>query len=426
MTGRVDPALQPLSSRAPQVPQCARALYASGVTTSPLPPAKSAQRFRPSRHRFDVPPEPGTIPGSTPAPRRAPWDKGLFAGGHPVQTGFFLTLGVGIALLGFYVLTNVGSLAGWVVTAAFIALGLDPIVRWLESRGLPRPVAVTAVIIALAMAITAFIVLAVPRMVHQAQQFMGTIPELVNQFMGSSFFEALDERFKIAATFEQTVGSLQTQLSTNQDLLGGMFGSVVSVGGVVINAVTGTIIVMALTLYFLFSLPMAKAWGYRLAPASRRARVQKLGDQMINGVGNYVVGQACVALINASVAFVLMTITGVPYATLLVLFVAVLAFIPLVGGVLAGILMTLFAILGGWDTVLPFALCYFAYLQIEAYFVSPRIMKRAVAVPGAVAVIAVAAGGALWGILGAVIAIPTAAAGLLLVREVFVPRQDAR
>ncbi|PBB08826.1 AI-2E family transporter [Kocuria sp. WRN011] len=365
-------------------------------------------------------------PGAAPAPRRAPWDKGLFAGGHPVQTGFFLTLGVGIALLGFYVLTNVGSLAGWVVTAAFIALGLDPIVRWLEARGLPRPLAVSAVILALALAMTAFIVLVVPRMVNQAQQFMGTIPQLVNQFMGSSFFEALDERFNIAATFEQTVASWQTQLSTNQDLLGGMFGSVVSVGGVVINAVTGTIIVMALSLYFLFSLPMAKAWGYRLAPASRRARVQRLGDQMINGVGNYVVGQACVAVINASVAFILMTVTGVPYATLLVLFVAVLAFIPLVGGVLAGILVTLFAILGGWDTVLPFALCYFAYLQIEAYFVSPRIMKRAVAVPGAVAVIAVAAGGALWGILGAVIAIPTAAAGLLLVREVFVPRQDAR
>ena len=401
-------------------------MYASGVTTSARPPEKSAAKFRPARHRFDVPPEPRNDAAAAVTPRRAPWDRGPFSPGHPVQTGFFLTVGVGIALLGYYVLTNVGSLAGWVVTASFIALGLDPIVRWLESRGLPRPLAVTAVIIALAAAITAFIVVVVPRMVEQAQHFMGTIPDMVNEFTNSSVFEALDRQFNIADAFDHTVGSLQTQLSTNQDLLGGMFGSVVSVGGVVLNAVTGTIIVMALTLYFLFSLPVAKAWGYRLAPASRRASVQRLGDQMINGVGNYVIGQACVAIINATVAFVLMTITGVPYAALLVLFVAVLAFIPLVGGVLAGIMVTLFATLGGWDTVVPYALCYFTYLQIEAYFVSPRIMKRAVAVPGAVAVIAVAAGGSLWGILGAVIAIPTAAAGLLLVREVFVPRQDAR
>lgn len=103
-----------------------------------------------------------------------------------------------------------------------------------------------------------------------------------------------------------------------------------------------------------------------------------------------------------------------------------LAFIPLVGGVIAGVVVSLVATLGGWNTVVPYALCYFGYLQVEAYLVSPRIMSRAVAVPGAVAIVAVAAGGALWGVLGALIAIPTAAAGLLLVREVFVPRQDAR
>lgn len=345
---------------------------------------------------------------------------------RPVQTGFLLTVGVGIALLGFYVLTNVGSLVGWIVTAAFIALGLDPIVRWLESKGLRRPLAAGVVILVLALGITAFILLAVPRMVDQAQQFVAGVPATVENFMNSTLFRAVNGRFDIATAFENTTAALQQRLSSDQNLLGGIFGSVVSVGAVVVNAVTGTLIVMALTLYFLFSLPTMKAWGYRLAPASRRARVVQLGDQMINGVGNYVVGQACVALLNATVAFTLMLVTGVPYATLLVLCVVLLAFIPLVGGVLAGILVTVVASLGGWDTALPYALCYFVYLQIEAYFVSPRIMARAVAVPGAVAVIAVVAGGALWGVLGALIAIPTAAAGLLLVRELFVPRQDGR
>ena len=88
--------------------------------------------------------------------------------------------------------------------------------------------------------------------------------------------------------------------------------------------------------------------------------------------------------------------------------------------------MSVIALMQGWQTALIYAICYFAYLQVEAYFISPRIMKRAVAVPAAVAVIAVAGGGALWGVLGAIIAIPVAASGLLLVREVFVPRQDAR
>ena len=73
-----------------------------------------------------------------------------------------------------------------------------------------------------------------------------------------------------------------------------------------------------------------------------------------------------------------------------------------------------------------FAAVYFVYLQIEAYVISPRVMARAVSVPAAVAVIAVIAGGALLGVLGALMAIPLAAALLLLVREVFIPRQDAR
>ncbi|RLZ03092.1 AI-2E family transporter, partial [Kocuria tytonicola] len=340
--------------------------------------------------------------------------------------GFLLTVGVGFALLGYYVLTNVGGLVGWIVTAAFISLGLDPLVRWLESKGMPRALAAAAVIVALALVLTTFILVVVPRMVEQAQQFAARVPEFVDSFVHSDLYHALNDRFDIAASVQKAASGLQERLASDENFLGGMFGSVVNVGGVVLSSVTGTLIVMALTLYFLFSWPTIKAWCYRLAPASKRARVTHLGDRMINGVGNYVMGQACVALLNATVAFILMSITGVPYASLLVLFVGLLAFVPLVGGVIAGVFVSLVATLGGWNTVVPYALCYFAYLQVEAYVVSPRIMSRAVAVPGAVAIVAVAAGGALWGVLGALIAIPTAAAGLLLVREVFVPRQDAR
>lgn len=361
-----------------------------------------------------------------PSHRRAPWDQGEHPLARPIQTGFFFTMGVGAALLGYYLVTNVGSLMGWVVTATFIALGLDPLVQWFERKGMPRALAATTVLLTVAIAVTMFILFMVPRMIEQAQQLVAQAPQLVDQFMESQIFRALDDQLNVATAFENATRSLQQHLSSDQDFLGGIFGSVVSVGGIMINAVTGTLIVMALSMYFLFTLPLTKAWVYRLAPASRRDRVEELGNRMTSGVGHYVVGQACVALINASVAFIVMLFTGVPYATLLVTFVVCLAFIPLVGGVLAGVLVTLIALTASWDTAAIYALCYFAYLQVEAYFVSPRIMSRAVAVPGAVAVIAVAAGGALWGVLGALIAIPTAAAGLMLVREVFIPRQDAR
>lgn len=405
----------------------------SGPRTGPTGPERSPGRSRHAqaldrflrpfpgprpRRRFEVPPEDGALPERSPDPWAGP--------ARPVQTGFLLTVGVGLALLGWWVLVNVGPLAGWVVTATFIALGLEPLVRWLVSRSIPRPGAVALVVLGLAGALAALIALVVPRVVAEAAQLAEIVPRLVDTVLASEAFAQLDARFRLNDSTAQWLQGLGGRIGEDGDFLGGVFGGVVGLGTVVLRTVAGTLIVLALTLYFLVSLPVMTEWAYRLAPASRRARVQELGDQMLRGVGHYVVGQTCVALLNAGVALVLMSVTGVPFAALLSLLVALLAFVPLVGGVLAGILVTVVAATAGWETALPYAVGYFAYLQVEAYFVSPRIMQRAVAVPGAIAVIAVAAGGALWGVLGALIAIPTAAAALLLVREVFVPRQDRR
>ncbi|GGG57488.1 AI-2E family transporter [Kocuria dechangensis] len=420
----------------PEPSQPSQASQPSGTPGSPgAPDAPATRAVRPRRAellgrflrplpgarprpRFEVPPEERASAERSPSSWAEP--------ARPVQTGFLLAVGVGLALLCWWVLANVGPLVGWVVTATFLALGLEPLVRWLETRGVPRPGAVLLVVLALAGAFALLIVVVVPRVVAEASLLAGRVPQLIDDFLGSEAFERLDRQLRIRDSTEQWVQDLSGRIAADQDFLGGLFGGVVGVGTVVLNVLAGTLIVLALTLYFLFSLPIMTQWAYRLAPASGRARVQELGDQMVRGVGNYVVGQTCVALLNAAVALVLMTVTGVPFAALLVVFVAVLAFVPLVGGVLAGLLVTLVALTADWGTALPYAIGYFAYLQVEAYFVSPRIMRRAVAVPGAIAVIAVAAGGALWGVLGALIAIPTAAAGLLLVREVFVPRQDRR
>jgi predicted PurR-regulated permease PerM len=129
-------------------------------------------------------------------------------------------------------------------------------------------------------------------------------------------------------------------------------------------------------------------------------------------------------VLNATYAFIIMSILHVPFSVLLAFVVALLAFIPLVGGLVAAIVVIAVSFTGGWQTAVVYAVLYFAYLQFEAYFSSPRIMQKAVAVPGAVAVISVIAGGSLLGVLGALIAIPTAAAVMLLVKEVFITRQD--
>ncbi|WP_104092303.1 AI-2E family transporter [Arthrobacter sp. GMC3] len=383
------------------------------MVSKPLPGAQP-------RVRFDLPSDSSDASAASheAAENETPTPTGMFR--HPIYFGFMGTVGVGIALFLSYILANTESLLLWIVTALFIALGLDPVVRWLERRKVPRPVGIIVVLGALLGLVAIFFATLIPTIVEQTTQLVNKAPGWINDFLNSDFFQQLDVQYHVLDTINAQVA----KFFQNAQAVGGIFGGVVGVGTTIANALFGTLIVLVLSLYFLASLPGIKKWGYRLAPRSRRARVEELSEEITRGVGNYVIGQVCVAALNATFAFIVMTILNVPFSILLAFVVALLAFIPLVGGMIAAVVVIAVSLTGGWQTALIYAICYIAYLQFEAYFVSPRVMQKAVAVPGAVAVISVIAGGSLLGVLGALIAIPTAAAVMLLMREVFIARQD--
>jgi predicted PurR-regulated permease PerM len=339
---------------------------------------------------------------------------------HPLYVGFMGTVGVGLALLLYWIGSNTTQLLLWIVAALFIALGLDPVVHWLEGKKLPRAAGIAVAVSTLALAVAAFFATLIPTIVQQVTQIVQEAPTWITEFIDSDLFRSVDSQFGVRDRISQELA----KFVNNPEAMGGIFGGVVGFGTTVANGLFGALIVLVLSLYFLAALPAMKKWAYRLAPRSRRARVEALSEEITGSVGNYVIGQAVVALLNATFAFIVMSIAGVPFAVLLAFVVALLAFIPLVGGLIAGVIVTLIALTAGWQTAVVYAVAYFAYLQFEAYFISPRIMQKAVAVPGAVAVISVIAGGSLLGVLGALIAIPTAAAIMLLVKEIFIVRQD--
>ncbi|MHA7243347.1 AI-2E family transporter [Paeniglutamicibacter antarcticus] len=340
----------------------------------------------------------------------------------PIAFGFLFAVGVGLALLGYFLLTNVGPLVIWIAIALFIALGLDPIVRFLVAHGFSRTVGVLMTMLALLGLVAGFISSIIPTISAQTTQFIDGAPKLVDDFLSSEFFVSLDKQYQLSDRLSEEIG----KFFSDAGAVGGIFGGVLGVGSVIAQSIFGVLIVLVLAIYFLASMPAIKSFAYRLAPHSRRARAEELGETITRSVGNYVMGQAFVALLNATIALILMSILKVPFAALLTLVVAILAFIPLVGAVIAGILVSLISLTLGWQTTAIYAICYFGYLQIEAYFISPRVMQKAVSVPGAVAVISVIAGGSLVGVAGALMAIPTAAAVMLILREVFITRQDNR
>ncbi len=393
-----------------------------------IPGAQPKMRFRPPTLATTVSEEkPDADQGQQPAApveRSQKFERPEITVAKPIFVGFMVSIGVGIALLCLWVLTNIGALSGWIVGALFVALGLDPAVQKLEKLGLPRIAGVFTVVIAFALSLLGLLSWVIPKVANQTVQLINGFPDTFEQFLNSSFFTGIDEKFKIRNWVDNEVNESFAAITSDTNVVSGFLNSLATAGSTVANIITGTIIVLFLSLYFLASLPMMKAWLVRLTPASRRQRVGLLTEKITGSVGNYVMGQAIVALLNGSYPLIIMLITQVPYPQLLTLFVVILAFIPLIGGVSAGVLVSLLSLMSSWHTALIFAICYFIYLQVEAYFISPRIMSKAVAVPGGVAVIAVAAGGALWGVLGALIAIPVAASLLILVQEVLIPRQD--
>lgn len=342
--------------------------------------------------------------------------------GSAVATGFLLTTGVGLALLLWGMLAAVLELIVWILAAMFIALGLDPLVRRIESWGAPRAVGVLAAVAVLGGLGAAFLSLLVPTVVEQSGQFVASVPRMVQDVMDSAVFHDLDRQYRI----RDAVDARLAALSQDQDLWTQVFGGLLGLGQFLLNTAFSLLVVLVLTLYFLASLPAMKYWLYRLAPASRRDRVEDLAEKFTLSVGHYVMGQSLVALLNGTVAFAAMSLAGTPYAALLAFVAGMMAFIPLVGAVTGGLVITAVSLTVDWQTATVFASVYFVYLQVEAYLVSPRVMARAVSVPASVAVIAVIAGGTLLGVLGALMAIPAAAGVMLVVREVLIPHQDRR
>ena len=382
---------------------------------TPLPGAQP-------RVRFEMPPVPEREEAAEEPSEEAPFGRPgpRMSNKHPLYLGFMGAVGVGIALGLYYIASHTTQLLLWILAALFIALGLDPVVRWLEGRKVPRAVGIAGTILGLFALLGAFFGTLIPTIVDQVSQLVGNVPQWIEDFVESDFYRSIDEQFGIK---ERVTEELQ-KLGQNSEAITNVFGGVLGFGTTVANSLFGVLIVVVLSLYFLSALPAMKVWAYRLAPRSRRARVEALSEEITRSVGNYVIGQVCVAGLNATFAFAVMGLLGVPFAALLAFVVGFLAFIPLVGGVVAGVLISLVALTGGWQTAVVMAVAYFAYLQFEAYFISPRIMQKAVAVPGPVAVISVIAGGSLLGVRGALIAIPTAAAVMLLLREVYIVRQD--
>ena len=334
----------------------------------------------------------------------------------PFMLGFLGALGVLTAWFLVQAFLQARSVLVLIAVALFLAIGLSPIVEWLIDRGMRRGVAVGIVFLGVIAAFVGFGFAVLPPVIEQSNAFVKALPDYLADLRRNPTIRQFDQDYGV-------IDRAQTYV-TSGDLGQRMFGGIVGVGRVVLNAVFSALSLLIMTLYFLAALPSMKRQAYRLVPASRRERVTLLSDEVINRIGGFISGALTVAFIAGFTSYVFLLIIGLPYALALALFVALLDLVPLIGATIAAVVVSL---LGFTESVVVGISCvvfYIAYQQFENYVVYPRVMRRAVDVPAPVTVVAVLLGGALLGVVGALLAIPVAAAVLLVLRQVAIPRMD--
>jgi predicted PurR-regulated permease PerM len=337
----------------------------------------------------------------------------------PFYLGFFGAVGALLALwLGQQVLM-VSSTLILIVVAAFLAVGLNPLVEFFMRRGLTRTWSVVVVITIVMLALALFLVAIVPVISEQVTQLAKNAPGWLDDLEHNSQVQKLDDQYDIIAKAKDYIAQ--------GDFASAAFGGALGIGIAVLSALFNAFIITVLTLYFLSSLPKTKDALYRLAPASRRPRVTHLGDQILANVGSYVSGAFVVAVAAGLSSLVFLFVVGLgEYAVALAFVVALLDVIPMIGATIGAVLVTAIAFATDPKIGVACIIFYVVYQQLENYVIYPRVMSRSVDIPGAVIVIAALVGAGLLGVVGALLAIPTAAAILLLSKEVFIRRQDAR
>ncbi|GAA5144746.1 AI-2E family transporter [Microbacterium pseudoresistens] len=363
---------------------------------------------------------PTRAPIIEPAPPRASFWTRI---DRPFGFGFLLTLGALVALtLGFTVM-SLSTVLIYIAFALFAALGLDPAVRFLERRGMSRPWAVVTVILGLIAVLALILVLIVPIIVSQIAAFVKAVPSWVDSFMASDVFAWLQSQF--GDQVETITADLQKFL-TDPGNIAAIGGGALQVGASIASGISGVIVVLVLTLYFVATLPTMKHWMLRLAPARNRPRASDITDQITDSVGGYVQGMVVLAFINAMLTLLLYSVLGLPFPPLMATVAFLITLIPLIGSVLFWVIGTSIALFVNPVGAIIFAVIYMIYMQIEAYVITPRVMNRAISVPGSLVVIGALAGGTLLGLLGALVAVPVAASVLIIIKQVIIPRQDAR
>jgi predicted PurR-regulated permease PerM len=307
-----------------------------------------------------------------------------------------------------------------IIVALYLAMGINPAVEGLRKRGLSRTSAVLAIFVGIIAFVIFFIAVVIPPVISQGSALINSAPDLLRDLETHPLIADLNTQFGVIDTLQKTL----SEVTSDGTLIISAFGGVVGVGKTVLSGAFTAVTVLILTLYFVIGLPQATSFGLRFVPATRRDRVSKLTFAIIARVGSFVGSQIVLAFMASIFVLILAFALGLPSPFAIAMIVLICALIPLIGHYIGGTIVTLIALTQSVLFGIIALVLYTIYVQIENYIFTPKIMKRALNVPGAVTIISALLGTSLLGLVGALLAVPIAASIILILEEVVFPQSD--
>ncbi|GIH20611.1 AI-2E family transporter [Rugosimonospora africana] len=313
------------------------------------------------------------------------------------------SLGVVAVYLAYRVVNAVRDVLVEILIAAFIAISLDPPVRWLIRHGIKRSRAVAIVLVLVLIVAAGLLMLFIPPLIQQGGKLTSSFPDYLNHLRSSSpGLRKLENRFHLQGTIDDLTRTLPARLGRQalgftQKFLG---------------AVVSALLILVLTIYFMADLPRLRRSLVRLFSRRYRRPVNDAVNVVIDKVGSYMIGNLIISGIAGVTSLAALEALRIPFALPLAVFVAVTDLIPLIGAALGALVAVIVALATTdlWPHAILLGLFFLLYQQLENYLVAPRVLRNTVAIPALAVLLAALLGGTVLGLVGALIAIPLAAA----------------
>ncbi len=348
-------------------------------------------------------------PGSPPRVPRTPFDD--FPSTRSVLRVVFVVLAV---ILVVAVVRILWQPLSWIVIASFLAVALSGPVNLLH-RHMRRGAAIAVVYLSLLLIPIGVAAAILPPLISQGVEFVNNLPkystDLRNQVEKNPKLAKINRKFGITDQL--------TKLASDAPSKIGEAATVVrDLGGAIISSIFAGFTIFVLSI---FMVARGRDWieGLLRLRGGRQAEAAAVALERIgNAVGNYIAGAVVQATLAAVAAFIVLTALGVPFAGALAVFVGLFDLLPLVGATIAAVFVGIVTVFNDFpaDTII-WAIFAIAYQQFENYVIQPQIQKRAVELEPFIVLVSVLFGAELFGVIGAILAIPFAASVQIAVQE---------